>query len=180
MGKHIAIVVDWFGPYTTIKAASEAAKADFRAGLYMCIGKVAHQKSPSRLQYVGISSELWKRVGPAHTTLQKVSQFRLIWLGEIATVGVPGRKQKVTDVCLDLAEWAHAYFLRLPLNSQKTAYPPDKPVTVLNRWWRKNLTPRNNRPHPEWPDIIDFAGKEYGARVGRLGGKIARWAPEHF
>ena len=102
-------------------------------------------------------------------------------MGEVASFGIPGTKKKVTDVQLDLAEWLHSYFLELPLNERKKENPPDSPATVLNRWWFKDYeTPRQKRPHKDWPDVIDFSGKEYGAKVVWYGGKLVRWKPGEF
>jgi hypothetical protein len=42
--KHVAIVVDWFGPYTSVKDAACAARKDDTASLYLVVGKVKHQK----------------------------------------------------------------------------------------------------------------------------------------
>ena len=67
---------------------------------------------------------------------------------------------------LDLAEWAHIYFLQLPLNEKKKARPPDRPITVLNRWWKTDYeTPIQKPPHPSWPNLIDFLDDGYDTRL---------------
>lgn len=182
---HIAIVIDWFGPYNSIAGAQAVARKDYGGGLYMAIGKQRYQKKPATLQYIGIANELSFRVSESHQKLTEVAQSLKIWLGEVASTGIPGRKSQVIDLRLDLAEWAHAYFLELPLNDKKTINPPKYPVTVINRWWFKDYeTKRNRRPHSCWPDIIDYWGKEHGARLawhGRVsGGRCEVWHPEDF
>lgn len=181
MNKHVAIVVDWYGPYS-IENARKVAKEHFSAGLYCGIGKIKYQKSPSDLQYIGITKDLYSRIiDKKHPKLSLITQECDVWLGEVASFGIPGTKDKVTDTQLDLAEWLHSYFLQLPLNDKKTGSPPDTPATVFNRWWQKDFdTPRQKRPHKNWPDLIDFTGIEYGAKVVWNGTKIVKWHPSDF
>lgn len=179
---HISIVVDWYGPYCKT-SAKKAAKEKFADGLYMLIGKVKHQKTARDLKYIGIAKELHTRVDEnKHHKINKVSQECNIWLGEVGTIGIPGRKQKFTDIQQDLAEWCHAYFLQLQLNEKKTANPPFRPCTVVNRWWSKNdfEKPRRKKPHSCWPDIIDYWGKGYGAKVIWGGREVEHWYPKDF
>ena len=73
---------------------------------------------------------------------------------------------------LDLSEWAHAYFLQLPHNNKKKATPPDRAITVYNRWWKRDfVTPYKRRPHNSWPDMIDYVGPDYDAKLVWFGGK---------
>lgn len=179
MQKHVAIVVDWFGPYDLV-SAKKAAKEDFENGLYLLIGKAKYQKSDSKLQYVGIASTLYLRLIGNHHVIPELSQELTIWLGEVASFGIPGKKSKVTDAMLDLSEWLHSYFLDLPCNDKKKN-PPPTPTTLLNRWWFKDYERRRKqRPHKDWPDLIDFSGIEYGAKVAWLGGRVENWNPEDF
>ena len=63
---------------------------------------------------------------------------------------------------LDLVEWAHIYTLQLPLNDKKKVNPPDHSTTIYNRWWQKDYeTSCKQRPHKDWPDLIDYMGKEF-------------------
>lgn len=170
MGDHIAVVVDWYGPYTVAKAQTAAEEFDAEGGwsLYMLMGKVKSQKAPRRLQYIGVSQEGLSSRLRSHPKIECLSQECLIWLGQVATAGIPGMKQKNIDRRADLVEWAHAYFLDLPLNTKKKVHPPD-PVTVLNRWWQIDYkTPHVRRPHPDWPDLIDFVGQGYEPRLCRI------------
>jgi len=97
-----------------------------------------------------------------HHKLSRITRELEIWLGEVASARSPGRKIKVTDRILDLVEWAHIYFLKLALNDKKRENPPDDPITVYNRWWDKDYkTPCEQRPHEDWPDIIDFIDGGY-------------------
>ncbi len=167
--KSIVAVVEWFGPYTL----EEAQKASFEYddGIYIAIGKSKHART-SHLQYVGLASDLKARMNGYHHKLPLIKRDLEIWLGELISPRTPGKKIKVTDRMLDLTEWAHAYFLQLPLNDKKKKNPPDRPITVYNRWWKKDFeTPYRKRPHKGWPDIIDFAGNEYDSKVVWFGSR---------
>ncbi len=171
--KHIAIIVDWYGPYADRRDAGRAARDFAGPGLYLAAGKCIYERT-RRIQYVGIAGYLTARLLGYHHKLDRITREAEYWLGEVGSVGIPGRKVKVTDRRLDLAEWAHSYFLKLPLNERKKS-PPDSPVTVLNRWWRINFeTPWIHRPLAEWPDLIDYRGREYGAHIAWLGGRRIR------
>ena len=156
-------VVDWYGPYTLEDART--ATLDFGDGIYMATGARKYQRIVQP-QYVGIASNLSKRLKHDHHKLSQIARKQVLWLGEIATPRRSGRKIKGTDKMLDLAEWAHVYFLQLPLNERKKEQPPDYPITVYNRWWRQDYdTPYRRRPHRQWPDIIDFLDCDYPARI---------------
>lgn len=179
MPKHLMIAVDWFGPYASLADAREAAKPYDWDGLYLCLGKTGQQRQQA-IQYIGISKSLSGRLTSAHHKLGKVSSLReetairdmKIWLGEIVTAEPSGKKVKVTKATLDSAEWLHAHFLRLPLNDRKTKKLPDRNATVLNRWYKTDFdTPRRNRPHPDWPDLIDFPDHSLPARAVWFGGR---------
>jgi hypothetical protein len=166
--KPVVAVVEWFGPYSLEEA--RAAAFDYDDGIYCALGKRKYQRD-SEIQYVGLASNLRARINGSHHTLPLITRDRELWLGEVASPRTPGRKIKTTDRMLDLAEWAHAYFLQLPLNTRKRASPPDRPITVYNRWWRTDFeTPYRRRPHSEWPDIIDFLGCEYPVKLVWFGG----------
>ncbi len=170
MPKHLMIAVDWFGPYN-LDEAWRAANSDFEHALYMCLGRRPYQRGRA-LQYVGIGNNVQTRLKEDHHKLQKITRERQVWLGEIATAEPSGKRLKVTRATLDYAEWLHARFLQLPLNEKKTKALPPRSVTVMNRWFRKDYeTPRRNRPHPDWPDLIDYPGYDIPARMIWFGGQ---------
>lgn len=171
--KHLMIAVNWYGPYSGDLAEIRAvARSDYDEGLYMCIGMTPYMRSPA-LQYVGIGTPLSSRLHDGHHKLPKVTRQRQLWLGEVATAEPSGKKMKVTQASLDYAEWLHAYFLDLPLNNKKKEGLPSRSVTVLNRWWKASNYDviRANRPHPAWPNLIDFPGHGLPARTVWFGGK---------
>ena len=174
--KHLAIVIDWYGPYTLSEALLAAKNDGFSLGLYLAIGKRPYQRK-SEAQYVGLSTWLATRL-TNHHKLPAITKDMKLWLGEASTAEPAGKKTRSTSPTLDYAEWLHAYFMKLPLNSKKTLWPPPKPVTVLNRWWKKDYkTPWVKRPDAAWPDLIDFLGSEYSAKLVWFGKKLKRVQP---
>lgn len=180
MPKHLMIAIDWFGPYRDLSAARKIADKDYADGLYVCIGKLPNQHR-TRIQYIGISKRLAGRISEDHYQLKKVTRDRQLWMGEIATSEPSGKKLKVTKRTLDFAEWLHARFMQLPLNERKTKGLPSRSVTIMNRWWKTDyITIRKNRPHPDWPDLIDFPDYGIPARMIWFGGKRRFFsAPEY-
>lgn len=168
--KALTAIIDWFGPYT-LEEAREATKFDYEDGLYMLIGKQPYQRQTS-IQYVGIAKSLKNRLNSRHPAVKKIPRELEVWLGEVASPRTPGKKMKVTDSMLDLAEWAHAYYLQLPLNINKCKTPPYRAITTYNRWWKTDYeTMHRKRPHADWPDFIDHYGDSYPSKVVWFGGR---------
>ncbi|MBI4287323.1 MAG: hypothetical protein HY671_02705 [Chloroflexi bacterium] len=106
-----------------------------------------------------------------HHKLLEIKRDLEIWLGDVSSPRIPGKKIKVTDPLLDLAESAHVYFLQPRLNERKRVNPADRPITVYNRWWHKDFdTPFERVPYEDWPDVIDFLGARYPAKLIWFGG----------
>ena len=167
--KPTVALVNWYGPYSLDDVAP--ASFDYEDGLYMAIGKRTYERQVS-LQYMGLATSLSKRLTNAHHKLGQVKSDVAIWLGEVESPRTPGRKIKVTDRMLDLVEWAHIYFLELPLNEKKKSNEPDAPIVVYNRWWKKDYETRlERRPHSDWPDLIDFSDGDAETRLVWFGGK---------
>jgi hypothetical protein len=164
MRKPIAVVINWFGPYT-YEEAIKAAKTDYDDGLYVVIGREPNQKK-DRFQYIGIANNLHQRLLQQKGLFNAFSQKCELWLGESASTRIPGKKIGNKNPAIDLAESAHIYFLQPPLNVNKSVYPPKSEITVVNRWWNTDYdTPRKLRPIDDWPDMIDYYGKEYCAKL---------------
>ena len=173
------ISIDWFGPYT-LDGAAEAAKSDYDHALYMCIGKRKYERT-AKLQYIGIGTNVTTRLKEDHHKLSHVTSERQMWLGEVSTAEPSGKKLKVTPATLDFAEWVYVRFLHPPLNVQKAVGLPPRSVTVLNRWFKTDyVTMRSNRPHPDWPDLLDYPDYGNPARLVWFGGKQKKFsAPDY-
>jgi hypothetical protein len=174
--KHIAVVIDWYGPYTTEEALTAARNDGYSRGLYMAFGKGRYQRQ-AIAQYVGLSTQLSVRLAN-NRKLPDITRDKKIWLGEAVTAEPAGKRTKFTAASLDYAEWLHAYFMKLPMNSKKRVKPPPRSVTVLNHWWKKDYeTPWVRRPDPAWPDLIDYVGSDYPAKLVWFGSRLKRIRP---
>ncbi len=164
--RHFVTVIDWYGPFT-FEEAKAAAKADFASGLYLCTGRRAYQRGKPSIQYVGIAQKsMATRINNSHHKLTKVTKDCAIWIGEVSSLGWPGRRAKKTSPALDFAEWALVYFLAPALNAKKHKTPPARDVTVLNRWWKKDYeTPYSNHQTKNWPDLIEYLGRGTKAKL---------------
>lgn len=176
MKKHLMISIDWYGPYKGLENAKKSAHNDgYLHGLYLCIGACDGQDE-AIIQYIGIGRRLSTRLHKEHHKLRRVVKDVEIWLGEVGTPEPSGIKLKATKTTLDYAEWLHARFMAIPLNDRKTKSAPNRSVTVLNRWWKIDYqTMRRNRPHKDWPDLIDFPAYDLPARTVWFGGKLKRF-----
>ena len=171
----VALIVDWSGPFDSIEDAKKAAK-EFKLSevLYLATGKRKYQRY-STMQYVGISNDLQSRF-TKHRTLPEVTGDFKLWIGEISSHGIAGRRAQSHPVAhgraVELAEWALAYFLALPLNVRKRTTPPSESVMLVNRWFRDDFdTKRDRRGHKDWPDFIEFEPEYDFARLQWFGSR---------
>lgn len=86
----IALIVDWYWPYPTIKDA-KAAACEFDESLYLAIGKTVWQRE-AHLQYVSISNKSSGSISDNHYKLPTITKGLQIWLGEIGSQSIAGRK----------------------------------------------------------------------------------------
>ena len=152
--KQTAVIIDWFA-YKPEDMKDKQIRGEFPRGFYLATGHLG-KKSKSKILYVGISKgDLVDRLNHHHK-LGKGERIpgEKIWLGEIATGGMPGRRKKKTPRELDDAEGALIFYLQPPLNDRKKETPP-KAVAVLNRWWSDDGKTRREPAHPDWPILID-------------------------
>ncbi|MBZ0263484.1 hypothetical protein K8I28_02335 [bacterium] len=182
MAKATAALVNWYGPYT-YETAIEAAKNDYTEGLYLAYGREAHQKK-DWIQYVGVSQNLYDRLKKPHQMYTQLTQKCEIWLGEIDSYKPSSRKRSNHSNILELTEDALIYFLQPGLNWSKYVNPPTTPITVFNRWWQTDyVTPYKKKPIKDWQDIIEFWGRDEGARIitlRRTRGTIELRNPDTF
>ncbi len=60
--RHLAIVIDWYGPYSVQEAIIAAKNDGYSSGLYIGIGKQFNERGTGKLQYIGISKNLATRI----------------------------------------------------------------------------------------------------------------------
>lgn len=156
MHKPLVFIIEWFGPYSSIIEANKAAK-DFGDGFYLCTGLRSKERLTPKIQYVGISKRLSNRVRNDHHKLALITKKFKLWLGEVSTQQPTGRNRQKTKISLNYVEWALTHSLNPKLNDKKISNPPKRSVTILNRWWKRNYEARfRKRPHPDWPDLVDY------------------------
>jgi len=162
----VAIVVDWLGPFRSLKdARTLARKFHFGDALYLATGKLRYQRNRS-MQYVGISGQIEQRLHEGR--FSRIAAQLEIWVGSIASHAVAGKRRVRHAQTTDLAEWGTAYFLQLPLNVNKRKKPPPSAILISNRWYHQDRRPRIRRPIKDWPDIIEYDGAKGPARIAWL------------
>lgn len=181
-----AIVVDWYGPYASVNAAKEAIRQwGMGEMLYMAIGTVGQEGTP-QLQYVGITKNFANRMQTRHKVRSKINEEGLsIYIGEVSSQAVSGRKashhHKGFTVPVYLAESALAFFLQLPLNSDKRCSRPTDSIVLLNRWWKVDGETRcRYRPHAGWPDFIEYDDYSDTGSVVWHGGQRKQFSSAHI
>ena len=178
-----AVVVDWYGPYRSVTAAKAAIREwDFGEVLYMAVGTVDRQKVP-KMQYVGITKNFESRLKPEHKIRKLVSEEGLsLYIGEVSSQAISGRKashhHKSFTIPVYLAESALAFFLQLPLNSDKRCSRPKDSIVLLNRWWQTDMETRRRKRPAGWPDFIEYDEYSDTASVVWHGGRRDHFSSE--
>jgi hypothetical protein len=178
----LSLIIDWCGPFPSIVRANEAANNfNLREVLYLATGQRAYQRKGT-MQYVGISNDPKSRFNGNHHTLPEIKRNFGIWIGEIVSHGIAGRRAHnqpvMHSLAVERAEWAIAYFLALPLNQRKRRKPPPGAIILINRWFQTDFeTRRNHRGHHDWPDFIEFEPDYDVARLQWFGapGRMKRY-----
>lgn len=180
--KHFVVGIDWYGPYRASEdtsartAAIKEAAVSNPVGMYCAIGPTG--QAASAIQYVGLSKSLPGRLR-SHATLKWIeTEYGVdeLWLGYPATAEQSGRRSRSHPRTIDDAEWCHIYALQPAFNTRRADNPPAHAVTVLNRWWRTDGSPRRRRPHAGWPDLFDYAAGEHRSRAVWFGGRVREFA----
>jgi hypothetical protein len=160
----LALIVNWHGPFKSIIEAKESThKNNLKEVLYLATGKCKYERL-SKMQYVGISNNLKSRFNDqTHPISCDIRKEMRIWIGLIVSHGVAGRKAAAHPAAhslgVETAEWALAYFLKLPLNTKKRRKPPPRALVLLNRWYKDDFATRwlNKKNHTQdWPDFIEY------------------------
>ena len=185
----IAKIVNWFGPFTgsdhasILQSARIAASNDWIGpGMYAAVGNEGdtRRRGPRTLRYVGVGDPLAARLGQAHHKLGVSSTVSQLWLGELAVAGIPGRRLKRINPHIDIAEWALAYFLKIPDNEKKTMFPPDRSCVLVNRWWGTDYETPTERPTARWADVVEWDATRRSANLVWFGdrARVVRVKPQ--
>jgi len=154
---HTTVIIDWQGPYDY---AEIKENPDWSNGLYLATGKLKYEREAT-IQYCGITEGSFIGRFKSHHKVHEINREQAFWLG---TVKYPN---KVTRHFLEIAESIIVYFWQPSLNDRKKAFPP-KPITLVNKWFKKNGLPRL-RQHTmcmHLSDVISWDGELW--RSGNL------------
>ncbi len=70
--KHLAVVVDWYGPYSPENALL-AARKDYKSGLYIGIGKRRYKHGlPSQFLNMSVLVPIWEPVSRTITNSRRL------------------------------------------------------------------------------------------------------------
>lgn len=138
----VAVVVDWWGPYTTAELKNGKAPAWRDSGakaLYMSLG-------PHNVcRYVGRTQrDVRKRVSGHH----KLDEGNTLFVGRLSSPGKPGPKPKKVPPDLDMAEQTLVYVLQPQDNEQLKQKPPEECACVFSRLFDPH---DHDKPAPEIP-----------------------------
>jgi hypothetical protein len=170
-----AVAVDWYGPsYTLAQARLLGQENQVEECLY-----VGYEHSGKARSYVGISKNISTRLTIGHHVLGPWpdESFEL-WLGIIVSQSEPGRRPssspKIHSEALNFAEHATAYFVGTSENLRKVQSPPKRSGILFNRWFKLEADwPRHRkRPHPNWPDFMEYDKEEQAGRNVYFGGQV--------
>ena len=155
----IAIIVEWYGPYTSIEGLKEEAIAwgkksrTLTRTLYMGISS-REALAESSINYIGLSTSPSSRFGKHEKMNDPINNA--YYLGEIATADLSGRRTLKTPTDLHTAEGAFIHKLQPTLNTSRKRTAPKDCVVIYSRFWDMNdgVTPI---PTPEFfPELIAY------------------------
>jgi len=176
-GEQVASIVYWFGPFRDKSSIpSDIQKKCWKHGVYLIIGR--HKPFflfDKYLQYIGESSNLAVRLSDTHDKLRRVSAVGLqVWVGIVQTDlirkspdddDLPRQYQQIVET-----ESALIHFMPTRLNIDRKRHPPSMPVLIRSYWKTKDGNALSKRPHPAWPDLIEYH-PENGGRLVWLGNR---------
>lgn len=167
--------VDWYGPIKSLKEARATAKKH-KVKDFLYLG---YETKGKRRSYVGISNVADSRLRKGHKVLGKWPDNTYeLWLGITASQTEAGRsanrKPARHKAALTFAERMIARFVETTENIHGSKKPPKRSGALLNRWFRldPDFTRHKKRPHPSWPDFIEFEKSEKFGRTAFFGKKV--------
>jgi len=161
-----ATIIDWHGPLPARRAWRAAEEQGWSEGLVVALGLRRPLFYPLRrrpVQHVGIyyvANEL-PDDRTAHALRRLTRSATRVWLGVPVSRGLDDEEDETGCEAprphdLQSAEHGLAYFLRARLDRRARSERPEHSFVVLNRWYDWRDGSKRARPHPDWPDIIDY------------------------
>jgi hypothetical protein len=151
-------IINWYGPYTFDEVVEDR---DTGNGLYLFTGRIKHQRRNAEILYCGITEDTFRNRLLKHHKKDQVYKEQFFWLGDVQYPVDFDRSD------LETAEKIIIYFWDPVLNDKKKVSPPTK-TTLLNFWFKKDLTPRINQLeiYRNLPDVISWDEENW--RTGNL------------
>ena len=145
----IAVIVDWFGPYNSLKDLKYAAREwpiKTRV-LYMALG------SHNTYRYIGMTDAPGHRFDN-HPKL-KDEDNRTFYAGAIVTQGISGPRGGGRPPDLKLAERTLISFLQPKLNKQHKKTVPDDCISIFSCFY-DSINETSTNPLPKFPSLVAY------------------------
>jgi hypothetical protein len=146
--KHPTITIRWSGPYSR----TDIELTDLGYGPYLFAGKCYRQRV-DRIQYCGITAQLFRHRFRDHHRLPKITRDLHIWLGTILSPKKPDR------AILERAEKLLIYELQPELNNRCKVSVPEA-TTVVSHWETRDGKAIPN-PLADVPDVLSWDGQTW-------------------
>lgn len=143
----VSIIVDWYGPFEKKVAAGQAQRwGDGEKLLYMALG------SHNICRYVGRTTA--KNLRQRLSGHDQVKGDDDLYIGRVATSGIPGPNPGVVPRDLRDAEHALVFALQPERNEQLKANPPYDCVVVYSRTFNDPWEEARTTPPPKFPTLV--------------------------
>lgn len=167
----LMIAIDWYGPFSSLSdAAAEADSAQIGEALYLAY-------NDNSQSYVGVTGGVNQRFKQHYALFDVMKHDTELWIGIVASQSIPGRKNQLSyqyhSFPLRLAEQIIIYSLQPTENIHYRRSEPKAPGVVFSRWFEHSSpwARRNDRPHEEWPDLVEFDDEAHLVRKAWFGGR---------
>ena len=148
----VAVIVDWYGPYTGLDALREVVQSDWQRVprvLYMALAR------GNKYQYVGLTEKPLRRIRRRHPKLKHKDNERF-YVGQIVTQGITGPRNGRQPPDLSLAEHALISFLQPTLNKDKKNTEPGDCVSIFSCFYHPKNYDRATNPLPKFPKVLAY------------------------
>lgn len=156
-------LIKWYGPFDCTERVEQWEKEhkETKCSLYLLHGKLKYAKTRERY-YCGMSiCHIYKRLTDKGHHIQEIEErLNSIYVGQLANVKRPTRKQIFLAEKIITASLADAVGERNVLNATNTLFPAED-VFVINEWWKPTEASvwkrqPTNAPSNIVPDVLVF------------------------
>ena len=152
----VAVIVDWYGPYTGLEALRGAVQAEWQGVsrvLYMALARW------NKCQYVGLTTSPCNRIQEGHDQLKHKDNERF-YIGQIITQGITGPRNGGQPPDLRLVEHALISFLKPALNKYKKYTEPVDCTSIFSCFYRPKSKAGDyesaTNPLPKFPVLLAY------------------------